>query len=402
MLGCGEMTRRLNRLSARTVATVKKPGRHADGGGLYLVVDKSGAKRWVFLFRLGGPLKEMGLGGLTRVNLAEARRLAEWCRTTLAKGLNPIEARKAAGRVPTFGECADEFMASMQGKWRNQTHRGQWVMTLTRYTQEIRSMPVNMVETAVVLKILQPLWQRIPETAARLRSRIEKVLDAARAKGYRDGENPARWRGHLETLLPPRQKLTRGHYAAMPYAELPTFMARLRAREGMAAQALEFAILTAARSGEVLGARWSEIDLEAKVWTVPATRIKAGREHRVPLSPRALDIVEAMRLIRVSDYVFPGHRAERSLGDMALHMVLKRMEVPYTAHGFRSSFRDWCGEATNFPREVAEAALAHVVGDQTERAYRRGDALEKRRKLMEAWANFIERGQQSNVAKLAR
>jgi hypothetical protein len=191
------MTRRLNRLSARTVATVKKPGRHADGGGLYLVVDKSGAKRWVFLFRFGGPLKEMGLGGLIRVNLAEARRLAEWCRTTLAKGLNPIAARKAVGRVPTFGECADEFVASMEGKWRNQTHRGQWVMTLTRYTAEIRSMPVNMVETAVVLRILQPLWQRIPETAARLRSRIEKVLDAARAKGYREGENPARWRGHL-------------------------------------------------------------------------------------------------------------------------------------------------------------------------------------------------------------
>jgi Phage integrase central domain/Arm DNA-binding domain len=286
-LGCGEMIRRLNRLSARTVATVKKPGRHADGGGLYLVVDKSGAKRWVFLFRLGGPLKEMGLGGLTRVNLAEARRLAEWCRTTLAKGLNPIEARKAAGRVPTFGECADEFMASMQGKWRNQTHRGQWVMTLTRYTQEIRSMPVNMVETAVVLKILQPLWQRIPETAARLRSRIEKVLDAAGAKGYRDGENPARWRGHLETLLPPRQKLTRGHYAAMPFAELPSFMARLRAREGLAAQALEFAILTAARSGEVLGARWSEIDLETKVWTVrpPGSRRGANIGYRSRHAP---------------------------------------------------------------------------------------------------------------------
>jgi integrase len=384
------MTRRLNRLSARTVATVKRPGRHADGGGLYLVVDKSGAKRWVFLFRFGGPLKEMGLGGLTRVNLAEARRLAEWCRSTLAAGKNPIEARKAAGRVPTFGECADEFVASMEGKWRNQTHRDQWVMTLTRYTEEIRSMPVNMVETAVVLRVLNPLWQRIPETAARLRSRIEKVLDAARAKGYREGENPARWRGHLETLLPPRQRLTRGHYAAMPYTELPNFMARLRAREGLAAQALEFAILTAARSGEVLGLRWSEIDIEAKVWTVPPTRIKAGREHRVPLSPRALAIMEAMRLIRVSDYVFPGYRAERPLGDMALHMVLKRMEVPYTVHGFRSSFRDWCGEVTNFPREVAEAALAHVVGDETERAYRRGDALEKRRRLMDAWADYCE------------
>src|SRR5262245_46038817 len=302
MLGCGEMARRLNRLSARTVATVKKPGRHADGGGLYLVVDESGAKRWVFLFRFGGPHKEMGLGGLTRVSLVEARRLAEWCRATLAKGLNPIEARKSAGRVPTFGECADEFVASMEGKWRNQTHRAQWVMTLTRYAEEIRSMPVNMVETAAVLRVLKPHWQRIPETAARLRSRIEKVLDAARAKGYREGENPARWRGHLDTLLPPRQKLARGHYAAMQYAELPTFMARLRACEGMATKALEFAILTAARSGEVLGARWSEIDLEAKVWTVPATRIKAGREHRVPLSSRALAIIEGLWPVRVSEF----------------------------------------------------------------------------------------------------
>jgi integrase len=298
-----------------------------------------------------------------------------------------------------LNECADEFVAGMEGKWRNQTHRNQWVMTLTRYTEEIRPMPVNMVETAVVLRVLKPLWQRIPETAARLRSRIEKVLDAARAKGYREGENPARWRGHLETLLPPRQRLTRGHYAAMHYAELPNFMARLRAREGMAAQALEFAILTAARSGEVLGARWSEIDLEAKVWTVPATRIKAGREHRVPLSAPALAIIEAMQTARVSDYVFPGYRPGRPLGDMALHMVLERMEVPFTVHGFRSTFRDWCGEATNFPREVAEAALAHVVGDQTERAYRRGDALEKQRKLMDAWAAHCE-PKASNVIAL--
>jgi hypothetical protein len=215
------MARQLNRLSARTVATVKKPGRHADGGGLYLVVDKSGAKRWVFLFRFGGPLKEMGLGGLTRVNLAEARRLAEWCRSTLAKGTNPIDARKAAGRVPTFGECADEFVASMAGKWRNPEHRRQWAMTLTRYTETIRSMPVNMIDTAEVLRVLKPIWEKIPETAARLRGRIERVLDAARAKGFRAGENPARWRGHLDTLLPPRQKLTRGHHRRCPIMSYP-------------------------------------------------------------------------------------------------------------------------------------------------------------------------------------
>jgi integrase len=228
------------------------------------------------------------------------------------------------------------------------------------------------------------------------------VLDAARAKGYREGDNPARWRGHLDALLPPRQKLSRGHYAAMPYAELPTFMARLRAREGLASQALEFAILTAARSGEVLGARWSEIDLEAKVWTVPATRIKAGQEHRVPLSPRAVAIVEAMRAVRVSDNVFPGYRPERPLGDMALHMVLRRMDIPYTVHGFRSSFRHWCSEATNFAREIAEAALAHVVGDTTERAYRRGDALEKRRKLMDSWAAYCEPNERFNIVEFTQ
>ncbi|HEX2429164.1 MAG TPA: integrase arm-type DNA-binding domain-containing protein [Aestuariivirgaceae bacterium] len=384
------MARQLNRLSARTVATAKKPGRHADGGGLYLVVDKSGAKRWVFLFRFGGPHKEMGLGGLTRVSLVEARRLAEWCRSTLAKGENPIEARKAAGRVPTFGECANEYVASMAGHWRNEQHRAQWGMTLTRYTETIRSMPVNMIGTAEVLRVLQPIWQKIPETASRLRGRIERVLDAAQARGFRSGENPARWKGHLSTLLPPRQKLTRGHHAAMPYQELPAFLGRLRARDGVSARALEFVILTAARSGEVLGLQWNEIDLERKVWTVPATRIKAGREHRVPLSPRAVAIIEAMQTVRVSDYVFPGYRPGRPLGDMALHLVRERMEIPHTVHGFRSTFRDWCGEATNFPREVAGAALAHVVGDETERAYRRGDALEKRRKLMEAWASYCE------------
>jgi integrase len=281
-------------------------------------------------------------------------------------------------------------VASMAGRWRNEVHRGQWAMTLTRYTEEIRSMPVNMIDTAEVLRVLKPIWQKRPETASRLRGRIERVLDAAQARGFRKRENPARWRGHLDTLLPPRQKLTRGHHAAMPYHQLPVFIARLLDRDGVAARALEFVILTAARSGEVLGLRWSEIDGESKVWTVPAARIKAGREHRVPLSPRALAIIEAMRAVRVSEFVFPGHIPGRPLGEMALHMVLKRMEVPYTVHGFRSSFRDWCGEVTSFPREVAEAALAHVVGDETERAYRRGDALEKRRKLMEAWATYCE------------
>ena len=252
-----------------------------------------------------------------------------------------------------------------------------------------------------MLECLKPIWQTKAETAARLRGRIERVLDAARAKGYRTGENPARWRGHLDSLLPKRQKLTRGHLAAMPFAEVQDFLIRLRDMSGTAALALEFAILTAARSGEVLGARWSEIDLATKLWVIPATRVKAGREHRVPLPDRAVAILEAVSAVRSGDFVFPGLRRDKPQSDRTLVAVLRRMNCPVTVHGFRSSFRDWAGERTHFPREVAEAALAHVVGDETERAYRRGDALEKRRELMNAWAAFCE-PRVDNVIALAQ
>ena len=394
------MARKVRRLNARLVSALGKPGRYADGAGLYLVVNKGGSKQWVFLFRFGGRPREMGLGGTSAVSLAEARQLADICRAKVAKGVNPIEARQSELFVPTFGECADEFLAGMSSQWRSQKHRTQWKMTITAYTGAIRSMPVNTIETADVLGVLRPIWRRIPETASRLRGRIERVLDAARAKGLRP-ERPARWRGHLDSLLPARQKLTRRHFTAMPYKEVPAFMARLRESDGIAALALEFAILTAARSGEVLGAKWSEIDIAARIWTIPAIRMKAGREHRVPLSARAMVIVEQMKKVCTSDYVFPGHREGRPLSGPAMGRVLRRMQVPVTAHGFRSAFRDWCGEATNFPREIAEAALAHVVGDATERAYRRGDALDKRRKLMEAWAAFCE-PKAANVIVLPR
>jgi integrase len=383
------------------VQALGKPGRYADGAGLYLVVNKGGSKQWVFLFRFGGRPREMGLGGVSAVSLAEARKLADGCRAKVAKGVNPIETRQSELFVPTFGECADEFLAEMSGQWRNQRHRAQWQMTMTTYIRAIRSMPVNTIGTIDVLRVLKPIWQRTPETASRLRGRIERVLDAARAKGLRSGENPARWRGHLDNLLPARQKLTRGHLAAMPYTEVPAFTARLRESETIAALALEFAVLTAARSGEVLGAKWSEIDSAARIWTVPAIRMKAGREHRVPLSARAMVIVEQMKKVCTSDYVFPGYRQGRPLCSIAFGMVLRRMQVPVTVHGFRSAFRDWCGEVTDFPRELAEAALAHVVGDATERAYRRGDALEKRRKLMEAWASYCE-PKTCNVVALAQ
>jgi integrase len=267
----------------------------------------------------------------------------------------------------------------------------------------IWDLPVDEVATEAVLSVLQPLWQRAPETASRLRGRIEAVLDFAKAHGWRSGENPAAWRGHLALILPKRQKLTRGHLAAMDFDAVPDFIGKLRERKAMAALALEFLILTAARSGEVLGARWVEIDRDAKVWTVPAARMKAGREHRVPLSGRALAILETLAAATTGDFVFPGQRHGRALSATSLEMVLRRMKIGgATVHGFRSAFRDWAGETTSFPREIAEAALAHVSGDATERAYRRGDALEKRRGLMEAWAAFCEPGQGSNVVTLPR
>jgi len=395
------MARHLHTLSARTVATLTKPGRHSDGGGLYLSVNRSGARSWVFMWKVGGKRREMGLGSLRDVSLAKARERAAEARQKLADGLDPIAARDKP-KVMTFGEAADALIESMSSSWRNEKHRAQWKMTLTVYCEPLRPKPVAEIGTEDVLKVLQPLWAAKPETASRLRGRIERVFDYARAHGQRTGENPARWRGHLEAILPKRAKLTRGHHKAMHFDEIPTFIKALRERDGAAPSALEFAILTAARSGEVMGARWDEFDLEMQVWTVPATRMKAGREHRVPLSGRAVEILMTMQQKRLSDFVFPGMKAGRPLSVMALEMVLRRMKIDVTVHGFRSAFRDWVGERTYFPREVAEAALAHLVGDAVERAYRRGDALEKRRKLMDAWANFLEQKTRSNIVPMLK
>lgn len=383
----------LNKLNARGVTAITKPGRHGDGGGLYLVVDKSGAKRWVFLYRRDGTLREMGLGGLKAVTLARARELAGQARANLQAGVDPIAAKNNAPVVvPTFGEEADDFIVAMGPQFRNAKHLDQWKMTLKVYAAPLRAKRVDEVSTADLLEVLKPIWLAKPETAARLRGRIERVLDAAKARGHRSGENPALWRGHLDKLLPKRRKLARGHHAAMPYGAVPAFVADLRKRDAMAARALEFTILTAARSGETFGATWKEIDLEAALWTIPAGRMKAGREHRVPLTSRAVNILTELAGLGAHPdaYVFPGQREGRPLSIMAMDMILRRMKVDVTVHGFRSSFRDWAGEETAFPRDVAEAALAHAVGDQTERAYRRGDALEKRRKLMAAWADFCE------------
>ena len=402
------MARTDKKLSPRAVETIAKPGRHSDGAGLYLVVDASGARRWLYMFRWEGKLKEMGLGGFPAVSLAKARAKAQGAREVRDEGKNPIAERRAteAANV-TFGEFADELIAGLQSQWRNDKHKAQWAMTLREYAAPLRPLTLDAITTERVLAVLQPIWTTKAETASRLRGRIERVLDAAKARGLRSGENPARWRGHLDHLLPKRQKLTRGHHAALPYSKLPAFIAELRERRALAGRALEFLVLTAARTSEVLGARWSEIDAEAKVWTIPAERMKAGREHRVPLSIRALELLGDGG--KPGELVFPGAVAGSPLSSGAMERVLDRMgygagaEAPgYTVHGFRSAFRDWCGEASTFPRELAEAALAHTVGDETERAYRRGDALEKRRKLMDAWARYAGTTRTDNVVALKR
>ncbi|WP_244430893.1 site-specific integrase [Methylocystis sp. ATCC 49242] len=383
------------RLNARKVSTAA-PGEYADGGGLYLRVAESGSRTWVYRFSWQGRRPEMGLGAVADgVGLADARAARDEARKLVRAGINPIEARRDAKRAgeknKTFGAVADDFVAAKSPQWRNEKHLAQWAMTLEKYAAPIRHKPVDEITTEDVLTVLQPLWATRPETASRLRGRIESVLDAAKALGLREGENPARWRGHLSHLLPKRQKLARGHHAAMPYAEVPAFVRRLREHRSASALALEFCILTAARTGEVIGAQWGEIDMAGKVWTVPAARMKAARPHRIPLSGRATAILEKLHVIRFSEYVFPGQRRGKPLSNMAMEMVLRRMCVEdATVHGFRSAFRDWAGNETHFPREIVEAALAHVVGDKAEQAYRRGDALEKRRALMDAWSAFCE------------
>jgi integrase len=396
------MTRKINRLNARGLATIHKHGRHADGGGLYISISPNGGRRWVFLFRWHGKPTEIGFGSARDVTLARARELASQARTKLAEGINPKDARRPS-QGATFGECADRVIEAMRPSWRNGKHAAQWEMTLRDYAAPIRRLPVDKITTDDVLSILKPLWNEKPETASRLRGRVERVLDAAKAQGLRSGENPARWRGHLDQLLPKRQRLTRGHHAAMNYVELPAFMSDLQARQATAALALEFAILTAARSGEALGARWEEFDLDRAVWTVPATRMKAGREHRVPLSRRALKLIKAAPVARDGDFVFPGQKPGRSLSVMALEMVLRRMKIDgVTVHGFRSAFRDWAAESTNFTNEVCEAALAHVIENKAEAAYRRGDLFDKRRKLMEAWATYCAAPRVGKVVAFGR
>lgn len=399
------MPRKLhNALSAVEVKTAKA-GRHADGGGLHLLVKDTGARSWVYRFMLKGKSRDIGLGpaGPGGISLADARNLATALRLKVKAGIDPLEERqradanaKAAEQAAkvagiTFKAMAETHIAANKESWRNAKHRQQWENTLKTYAYPVfGDMPVAEVDTPHVLKVLEPIWREVPETASRLRGRIETVLDSAKARGYRQGENPARWRGHLAQILPARRKLSRGHHKAMPYEAVPEFLATLRAREAVSALALEFVILTAARTGEVIAAEWSEVDLAKAIWSVPAERMKAGKEHRVPLSPRAVEILEETRKLG-GKYLFPGAQRAK-LSSMAMAMLLRRMKQDVTVHGFRSAFRDWAAECTGYSHEVAEMALAHTIGNAVERAYRRGDLFEKRRRLMADWATYCASG----------
>lgn len=416
------MAKEINKLSAAFIAKTSEPGLYGDGLGLYLKVAASTAKpredddaetarrkaeptkSWVFRYMIGGKARSAGLGDIKTYSLKEARDRARDFRQRVKDGIDPIAEREATkaklraedAKAINFEEATERYIAAFAPTWKNAKHGAQWTATLKNYAfATIGKMRVGLIDTPHILEILRPIWSEKPETASRVRGRIELILDWAKAGGLRKGENPARLRGHLDKLLPKRSNLKNGkgkakHHEAMPYADLPDFMERLRDMTSVSARALEFTILTAARTGEVRGLVDGEVDFATKVWTVPAGRIKAGREHRVPLCDRAIEILREAKREAKNPHLFVGGKTGKGLSDMALLEVLRGMTggKGLTVHGFRSSFRDWAAECTNFPREIAEAALAHIVGDETERAYRRGDALDKRRRLMDAWAGY--------------
>jgi integrase len=405
------MARKIERLTAIKVNTIKEKGRYADGGGLYLQVGPTGGKAWLFRFTLNGRPREMGLGAVNAVSLKKAREKAAECRGRLADDIDPLAVRhseRAAKRLSdantmTFDACATAYIKAHRSGWKNAKHAEQWTNTLKTYCNPVfGSLPVQEVSTAHVMRVLEPLWRTKTETAARIRGRIEQVLSWAQVHGYRSGENPARWRGHLDKLLAAPTKVKKStHHAALPYAEIGSFWGDLKAQDGVAARALQFVVLTAVRTSEAIGAKWSEVDLDKEVWTIPAERMKARREHRVPLSDTAVQLLKA--LPRKGDFVFPGGKPKKPLSNMAMLTLLKRMgRDDLTVHGFRSTFRDWASEVSTFPSEVAEAALAHVVADKTEAAYRRGDLFEKRRKLMQSWAAYCSRASGGSVAHMRR
>lgn len=394
------MPKQVAGLSARKVETIKTPGLFADGNGLYLQVAASGSKSWILRYLLGGRRRDMGLGSVSIIGLAEARARAQEARRLIAAGVDPIDARKAevaalaieTAQATTFRQAAERYLAAMRPGWRNEKHASQWQTTLERYAYPVfGAKPAGEVDTDAVMQAIRPLWATKTETASRLRGRIEAILDYAKVSGWRSGENPARWRGHLDQLLPAKGRVAPvKHHRSLPYSAMPAFWPRLQVHDGLSARALEFLVLTVARCSEVTNATWPEIDLDAAIWTIPGSRMKAGVEHRVPLSPPALSLLGKMATVRQNDLVFPGHVKGRPLSGMSLAMVLRRMDVDATPHGFRSSFRTWASEETTFAHEVCEAALAHAEANRVIAAYRRGDFFAKRAELMDAWAMFIQ------------
>jgi integrase len=384
-------------LTVKRVEKLVEPGRYLDEHGLYLQVISKTNRSWLLRYERAGRERWLGLGPAHAFDLHDARERAREARKLLADGIDPIEAKRAdraarklaTAKSITFKEAAQAYFDGHERSWRNAKHRAQFLSTLKTYAfPKIGGLPVGEINTGLVLKVIEPIWPAKTETASRIRGRIERVLDWATVRGYRSGDNPARWRGHLDQVLPTRGSVAKvEHHSALPYAALPVFMVELSGRAGVAASALELAILTAARTGEITGARWTEIDLADGVWVVPPERMKAGRQHRVPLSPKALAILGA--LPREADYVFPGARAGEPISNMAMTTVLRRMgRGDITVHGFRSSFRDWAAERTAYPNHVVEMALAHTIGDKVEAAYRRGDLFEQRGRLMDAWAEY--------------
>lgn len=386
-------------LSAKAVENAG-PGMHADGEGLYLQVGANGAASWIFRYKLAGKQRYMGLGSAADVTLKRARELAGDARRLKAEGVDPLARRdqdRAAARVEatrtvTFSDYADRYIAAHKAGWKNAVHRRQWQSTIDQYCKPVLGqMPLSAIDTAAVMRVLQPIWLDKPETASRIRGRIESILDAAKVEGMRDGENPARWRGHLAHMLPSKRKVRPvKHHAAVPWQDMPAFMAELRQRPSLSARALEFIILTATRASEACGATWAEIDLQRAVWTIPGNRMKAGKEHRVPLAGRALALLEAYSDEQRHGHVFPSYKGKPLSGAAATKM-LELMGRDETTHGFRSTFRDWASECTTHQNHVVEMALAHVVGNAVEAAYRRGDLFEKRRELMLAWNEYCEK-----------
>jgi integrase len=391
------MVRRKKGLTAIQVQNAKARGFYGDGGGLYLQVSPTGAKSWVFRYKRDGRTRWMGLGSASTFSLAEARERALEQRKLHEDHRDPIDERDADRRQRkleqakqvTFAQCAEQYLVTHEIAWRNEKHAAQWKMTLTKYCKPIADLPIKDIDTDAVLRVLTPLWKKRTETAKRLRGRIERVLSWAKGRGLRQGENPARWAGHLDEMLASPAKIAKAqHHPALPYTDISSFMAELRGRDSLSARALEFLILTVARTGEVIGATWDEIEFDEKTWTIPASRMKGGKEHRVPLCDRTLEILKELR--RSGSRVFP-------LSNMAMLELMRGMRPGYVPHGFRSTFRDWAAERTNYANHVVVQALAHVIGNKVEAAYRRGDLFEKRRRLMGDWAKYCARPSEGGV-----